>query len=137
MRRRVARRILRAGGSPWVRSHVVGRVAITEGVAVRRLERVNGHVELGLSDGSGREADAAIVSAGFRFDLDRMGFLTDAVKAGIATEDGWPVLDRGFRSSDPDLLFVGFAAERRFGPIARFVSGSRFTAHRARESLTA
>ena len=33
------------------------------------------------------------------------------------------------------VLFVGFAAERRFGPIARFVSGSRFTAHRARRAL--
>jgi hypothetical protein len=45
------------------------------------------------------------------------------------------VLDRSFHPSDPDLLLVGFAAERRFGPIARFVSGSRFTAHRAREAL--
>jgi hypothetical protein len=45
------------------------------------------------------------------------------------------VLDRCFRSTDPDVLFVGFAAERRFGPIARFVSGSRFTAHRARRAL--
>jgi hypothetical protein len=33
------------------------------------------------------------------------------------------------------LLFVGFAAERAFGPIARFVSGSRFTAHRVRRTL--
>ena len=45
------------------------------------------------------------------------------------------MLDRYFRSTDPDLLFVGFAAERRFGPIARFVSGSRFTAFRVREGF--
>jgi cation diffusion facilitator CzcD-associated flavoprotein CzcO len=137
LRRRVARRILRAGGSPWVRSQVAGRVTITEGVAVQRVERSNGRVRLDLSDGSQREPDATIVSAGFRFGLDRLRFLSDELKAGIATEHGWPVLDRAFRSSDPDLLFVGFAAERRFGPIARFVSGSRFTAHRARESLAA
>ena len=53
----------------------------------------------------------------------------------MAVQDGWPVLDRHFRSSDPNLLFVGFAAERRFGPIARFVSGSRFSAHRVAEGL--
>ena len=53
----------------------------------------------------------------------------------MAVRDGWPVLDRYFRSSDPDLMLVGFAAERRFGPIARFVSGSRFTAYRAREGF--
>ncbi len=136
-RRRVARRILRAGGSPWVRSEVEGRVRVTEGVAVRGLERRNGRMQLQLSDGSRREADAVIVSAGFRFSMDRLAFLSPAVRAAVATRDGWPVLDRCFRSSDPDMLFVGFAAERHFGPIARFVSGSRFSANRAYEALVA
>jgi lysine/ornithine N-monooxygenase len=134
-RRRVARRILRAGGSPWVRGEIEGRVAVTEGVAVQRVERNGGRIHLTLSDGSVREADAVVVSAGFRFALDRMGFLSPAVAAAVAVRDGWPVLDRYFRSSDPDLLFVGFAAERRFGPIARFVSGSRFTAFRVSEAF--
>ena len=134
-RRRVASRILRAGGSPWVREEVQGRVTVTEGVAVRAVERVGDRIHLRLSDGSAREADAVVVSAGFRFALDRMAFLAPAVRAAVEVRDGWPVLDREFRSSDPDLLFVGFAAERRFGPIARFVSGSRFTAHRVGEAL--
>jgi lysine/ornithine N-monooxygenase len=134
-RRRVAKRILRAGGSPWVRGEVEGRVAVTEGVAVERVERRGTRIHLTLSDGSVRDADAVIVSAGFRFGLDRMAFLSPTVGAAVALHDGWPVLDRYFRSSDPDLLFVGFAAERRFGPIARFVSGSRFTAHRVREGF--
>jgi FAD-dependent urate hydroxylase len=135
LRRRVAARILRAGGSPWVRSVVDGKVAVTEGVAVVGAQPVGDGIELNLSDGSARRADGVVVSAGFRFDLDRLGFLSPTVKAAIEVRDGWPVLDRYFRTSDPDLLFVGFAAERRFGPIARFVSGSRFTAHRARPAL--
>jgi FAD-dependent urate hydroxylase len=135
LRRRVAGRILRAGGSPWVRGVVEGRMDLTEGVAVRAIERRPGGFELALSDGSVRRADGVIVSAGFRFSLDRLGFLSPTVKAAIAVEEGWPVLDRYFRTSDQDVQFVGFAAERRFGPIARFVSGSRFTAHRARRVL--
>jgi lysine/ornithine N-monooxygenase len=134
-RRSVARRILRAGGSPWVRDQIEGKVRVTEGVAVERVERRHGGIHLQLSDGSAREADAVVVSAGFRFGLDRLGFLSPTVKAAIGLRDGWPVLDRYFRSTDPDLLFVGFAAERRFGPIARFVSGSRFTAFRVREGI--
>ena len=135
LRRPVAARILRAGGSPWVRSVIDGRVAVAEGISVDGVRRgPEGH-ELRLSDGSTRRADAVVVSAGFRFALDRLAFLSPTVKAAIAVQDGWPVLDRYFRSTDPDLLFVGFAAERRFGPIARFVSGSRFTAHRARRAL--
>ena len=135
LRRRVATRILRAGGSPWVRGIVEGRIAVTEGVAVTGVRRSAAGIDLQLSDGSSRQPDAVVVSAGFRFTLDRLAFLSPSVRAAIATRDGWPQLDRWFRSSDPDVLFVGFAAERRFGPIARFVSGSRFTAHRARQAL--
>jgi lysine/ornithine N-monooxygenase len=134
-RRSVARRILRAGGSPWVRGEIEGKVKVTEGMAVERVDRLGGRIRLELSDGSAREADAVVVSAGFRFGLDRLGFLSPTVKAAVGLHDGWPVLDRYFRSTDPDLLFVGFAAERRFGPIARFVSGSRFTAFRVREGI--
>jgi FAD-dependent urate hydroxylase len=135
LRRRVAARILRAGGSPWVRSVVQDRIEVTEGVAVLDLQRRQDGFDLRLSDGSTRHADAIVVSAGFRFSLDRLTFLSPLVKSSIDVEEDWPVLDRCFRSTDPDVLFVGFAAERRFGPIARFVSGSRFTAHRARQAL--
>jgi lysine/ornithine N-monooxygenase len=135
LRRRVARRILRAGGSPWVRGEIEGKVTITEGVSVQRVERSGERIQLALSDGSTREADAVVVSAGFRFGLDRMTFLAPDVSRRVVVREGWPVLDRYFRSTDPDLLFVGFAAERRFGPIARFVSGSRFTAHRVAEGF--
>ena len=63
-RRSVARRILRAGGSPWVRDQIEGRVRVTEGVAVERVERRQGAVHLQLSDGSAREADAVVVFGG-------------------------------------------------------------------------
>jgi lysine/ornithine N-monooxygenase len=134
-RRAVARRILRAGGSPWVRDQIEGKVTVTEGTSVQRLERIDDGLRLSLSDGTGRVAAAVVVSAGFRFGLDRLAFLSPAVRDAVAVHEGWPMLDRHFRSSDPHLLFVGFAAERRFGPIARFVNGSRFSAYRVAEGL--
>jgi cation diffusion facilitator CzcD-associated flavoprotein CzcO len=135
MRRLLSARILRAGGSPWLRGEVENAVRISEGRAVVAVEPRNDGVRLGLSDGSVREADAVIVAAGFRFSLDRLTFLSPAVRAGIELDDGWPVLDRWFRALDPRLFFVGFAAEHRFGPIARFIPGTRFTANRVREAL--
>ena len=135
-RRRLAARVLRAGGSPWVREQVEGHVAVTEGVAVTGLDRRDGGLRLSLSDGSTREADRVVLATGFRFSLDRIGFLAPAVAGRVEQAGGWPVLDRWFRSrSAPDLLFVGFAAERRFGPIARFVSGADFTARRVGAAL--
>jgi lysine/ornithine N-monooxygenase len=133
-RRRVAARILRAGGSPWLREEVEREVHVTEGVAVEGIEQ-NGGVRLRLSDGTLREADAVILAAGFRFSLERLGFLSEALRKRIALDEGRPVLDRWFRSTEKGLLFVGFAAEHRFGPVARFIPGTRFTANRVRESL--
>jgi FAD-dependent urate hydroxylase len=136
LRRRVARRILRAGGSPWVREQIEGRVTVTEGRSVQAVERADGAIRLTLDDGTTRDAGAVVLATGFRFSLERLGFLSPAVRDGIAVDDGWPALDRWFRSTSlPELQFVGFAAERRFGPIARFVSGSRFSAARAQEVL--
>lgn len=133
-RRRVAARILRAGGSPWLREEVEREVHVTEGVAVEGIEE-NGGVQLRLSDGTVREADTVILAAGFRFSLQRLGFLSEALRKRIALDEGRPALDRWFRSTERGLLFVGFAAEHRFGPVARFIPGTRFTANRVRESL--
>jgi hypothetical protein len=134
VRRALARRVLRAGGSPWLRGEIEGGVHVTEGVAVESA--VDGDpVRLCLSDGSTREADAVIAAAGFRFSLERLGFLAGDLRRRIALDEGRPVLDRFFRSSEEGLLFVGFAAEHRFGPLARFIPGARFTANRVRQAL--
>ena len=133
-RRRLSARILRAGGSPWLRQEVERSVNVTEGVGVVGIDQ-DGVVRLRLSDGSVREADAVILAAGFRFSLDRLSFLSEGIRKAIALEDGWPLLDRWFRSTERGLLFVGFAAEHRFGPIARFIPGTGFTANRVREAL--
>jgi hypothetical protein len=136
-RRSLTARVLRAGGSPWLRPTLEGRVRVTEGVSVTDADRRNGAVRLSLSDGSSREADCVIVAAGFRFDLERLPFLATDICSRIRLDEGWPVLDRWFRSTEPGLLFVGFAAARRFGPIVRFIPGTRFAAPRVAELLAA
>ena len=135
LRKWLTRRTMRAGGSPSLRPLIEGRVRMTERTSVVRAERSDGAVQLRLSDGSAREVDDLVVAAGYRFVLDRLPFLSAEIKRSIVLEHGWPVLDRWFRSSDPNLLFVGYAAEYRFGPLVRFVLGTRFTAERVSEAL--
>jgi cation diffusion facilitator CzcD-associated flavoprotein CzcO len=136
VRLRLNRRLLRSGGSPWLRSLVEGRVRITEGVTVERLERGDG-LRLRLSDGGVREVDLVLLATGYRFDLAKLPFLDPQLAAGIRTERSWPVLDRFFRSTDPRILFVGYPAELRFGPVSRFVLGAPFSARRVARALRA
>lgn len=134
LKRRLSARVLRAGGSPWLRPHLEG-VRMTEGVAVEDLQRRDGVVRLALSDGSTREAEAVIVATGFRFALDRIPFLSSRIRSRIVLREGWPVLDRSFQSTAPGVFFVGFAAAQRFGPIVRFIPGTRFAAPRVHEAF--
>ena len=137
LRHRITRRTVRAGGSPWIRDEAEQRVRITEGTTVEEADSTNGAVRLQLSDGSAREVDDVIVSTGFRFLLGRLDFIAPELRSRIAVRDGWPVLDRQLRSSERRLFFVGYPAEGKFGPLSRYVLGTRFTSSRVAEALEA
>jgi thioredoxin reductase len=135
LRLRINQRLLRPGAAPWLRKHVDGVVPITEGVEVQRVESRPDELVLALSDGTTREVDACIVACGFAFGRDGLKVLSPELRSRIAIQDGWPVLDRSFRTTVPRISLVGFPAEGRFGPLSRFVEGADFAALRVAESL--
>ena len=108
VRTRLTKRLLRPGGSPWLRELVEGRVKMREGARIREVDRSNGRLKLRLDDGSQTQADRVLVAAGYRFSLDGL-----VLSPGCAHRlRRWPTLDRYFRSvSEPRVFFVGYAAE--------------------------
>lgn len=136
LRRRLTSRLLRPGGSPWVRSLVEGNVRLTEGFSTTASEELDGVIRVALDDGTVREIDHVLLAAGYGFDLGRLSFFNENVLRTVTVDRGWPRIDRWFRSTDPRLHFVGFAAEGRFGPISRFVLGCEFTARRVAAKLS-
>ncbi len=135
LRSRLTDRLLRPGGSIWLKELVESKAAISEGVTITGATAYNDRLELGLDDGTTRVADQIIVATGYRCDLQRLAFLDPPLISAIEVDHGWPVLDRYFRSRLGDLFFVGYPAQDRFGPIARFVLGARFTALRVHQCL--
>jgi hypothetical protein len=137
LRSRLNARLLRPGAAPWLRRHVDGVIPISEGVEVHRLESRSDALVLVLSDGTSREVDACIVACGFAFSRDGLSVLAPDLRARVEVRGGWPVLDRAFRTSVPQVTIVGFPAEGRFGPLSRFVEGAEFAAQRVAQSLAA
>ena len=133
VRRKLTTRLLRSGGSPWLRTLTEKDVRISEHCTVVSVEKKSDFLLVRLSDGSEREVDDVIIACCYRFDLDRLTFLAPEVRSRIEIRNGWPVLDRYFRSTDPNVFFVGYAAENRFGALSRFVLGADFTATRVRQ----
>jgi cation diffusion facilitator CzcD-associated flavoprotein CzcO len=130
LRHPLTRRLLRSGGSPWLREQIGGRVKVTEGVEVTAVDGQGASLRLTLSDGSTRSVDRVLLGTGYRFDLDRLAFLSPEIRNQIELADDWPRLDRRFRSTHPGIRFIGYPAEGLFGPSARFVLGAGFAARR-------
>jgi thioredoxin reductase len=130
VRERLRRRMLRSGGSPWLRDQLEGHVTFHEGASIARVQARGRTVDVELADGRTMEADHLILACGYRFDLSRISALTPELRSRVeqSPRTGWPVLTDGARTTCPGLYFAGYPTEGRFGPLVRFVEGTRFAA---------
>jgi cation diffusion facilitator CzcD-associated flavoprotein CzcO len=129
------------GAAPgwFMTDRVPGRVPIFPGLQVLRTEVVKGRVDLTAKAMDGREktltADHVVAATGYRVDIKKLPFLDQALKDGVRTSGGPPVLSSNFESSEPGLYFVGAASAATFGPVTRFVAGAGFTVRRLSRRL--
>jgi hypothetical protein len=79
--------------------------------------------------------DHVIAATGYRIDIQRLSLLGDDLRAKIRLIDKSPRLSANFESSVPGLYFAGVTAANAFGPVLRFVFGTRFTARRLSRHL--
>ena len=131
-RQRIVATVLGPFPGWFMTERVVGRIPILGGLQITRAERVQNRVRLSArtADGGAKTltADHVVAATGYRVDVDRLGFLDDALKKRIRTSSGSPVLSARFESSEPGLHFVGVASAATFGPVMRFVAGADFAA---------
>jgi thioredoxin reductase len=127
-----ARTALGPAGASWLRDRVVGQFPVLTGQTVTSAKAHDGRVRLSVTASSGpsRELDCdhVVAATGYRTDLARLDFLSTAVRSGLRTLVGSPVVDHGYRSSVPGLYFVGTAVAPTMGPVMRFVYGTRHAA---------
>jgi cation diffusion facilitator CzcD-associated flavoprotein CzcO len=134
MRSWMSNRAIRPAASAWLRPRSE-KLTISASRHVVAAEERGEQVHLRLSDGSDRLADHVLLATGYRIDLARYRFLGPDLLSAIQTVNGYPVLDAGFQSSLAGLHFVGAPAAYSFGPLCRFVIGTRFTARTITKSV--
>lgn len=118
-------RAVRPAGAPWLRPRVEGHINITASTTITSAKEQGQGVLLQLSDGTTREADHVVTGTGYRPDIDTLSFIDPALRQQIQRHDGSPRLNEWFESSVPNLYFVGALAGYVFGPLCRFVVGSK------------
>ena len=90
------------------------------------------HLRLRGQDGNETEivTDHVVAATGYKVSVDRLGFMSQAIRSDVRVVEGTPVLSSNFESSIRGLYFVGLAAANSFGPVMRFLAGAGFTANR-------
>jgi thioredoxin reductase len=81
-------------------------------------------------------ADHLIAATGYRPDLRRLPFLTEALRNEIAQDANTPRLSDHFETSVPGLYVTGPLAANAFGPLMRFMVGAEYAAPRLAAHLT-
>lgn len=123
-----ARTALGPAGAVWLRPRVENQFPLLVGHAVTSATAQDGRVRLTVARAgqSSRdfEADHVIAATGYRTDLRRLPFLSEALQSRLATLAGSPVVGRDYQSSVPGLYFVGTAVAPSMGPVMRFVFGT-------------
>jgi cation diffusion facilitator CzcD-associated flavoprotein CzcO len=121
------RRAMRPAASAWLHPRACDVRITTDRHAMSAVESA-GKVHLRLNDHSERMVDHVLLGTGYRIDVTRTSFLSAELRQSVRTENGFPVLSRAFESSQSGLYFVGAPAAYSFGPLVRFVAGTRFAA---------
>ena len=128
-------RAVRPAGASWLAPRLTS-IPITAGCTISAARPTGSRLRLQLADGSERIVDHLLLGTGYRVDVTRYPFLAPALGQAVRTREGYPELDVGFESSVPGLHFVGTPAAGTFGPLRRFVVGTKYVARELTRHIT-
>ncbi len=133
--------VLGPAGAWWLKDRVMGRVQTFLGHFVQRAEAKSGRAVLQVAGQDGHvldiTTDHVIAATGYRFDLQRLPFLSQDLKSRLRAKQHQPVLSTHFEASVPGLYFTGLASASCFGPAMRFLHGADYTARRVCHHIVA
>ncbi len=121
-------RAVRPGGAMWLGPRLASVPIATACTITSAATTPGGLLRLTLSDGTQRLVDHLLLATGYRVDVARYNFLAPALRDALRTREGYPVLQVGFEASVPGLHFLGTPAAGTFGPLCRFVVGTKYVA---------
>jgi FAD-dependent urate hydroxylase len=131
---RIERRAIRPAGAGWLRPRMNG-VRITTGRVIISANLVGQQVRLKLHDGTERCVDHIFLATGYHVDISCCAFLAPDLVRSLRLVNGYPELSAGFEASLPGLHFLGASAAGTFGPLMRFVAGTKYAASALTRSI--
>lgn len=126
----LVRNVLGPNGSWWLRERFVDQIPVRTRQQIIGAAVDGREVILRTRDQDGRTtelaADHLLAGTGYRVDLSALAYLGPGLRSVLDRTGGSPRLDAGLGSTVPGLHFTGLSAAATFGPLLRFVCGTRF-----------
>jgi FAD-dependent urate hydroxylase len=129
---RFAYRSIRPAATGWLIDRTAD-VRMTFERQVTEARSNHAGARLTLDDGSTREVDRVILGTGYTVDVANEPIIGESIRKHLRLHAGYPVLGAGFESSISGLHFLGAYSAWSFGPIMRFVAGTKFTSRAVTE----
>jgi FAD-dependent urate hydroxylase len=123
----LALRSIRPAASAWLVPRVAG-VNMSFAYRIKTAHVDSEEIVVDSEGGSQFRADHVLLATGYRVDIAKYEFLSPELFGEVASIAGYPRLERGCESSVPGLFFLGAPAAWSFGPLFRFVAGTRYAA---------
>jgi len=135
-----SRTALGPAGASWLRARAEGQFPLLTSHLLKEAEATEAGVSLTFATPDQPQvrltADHVIAATGYRPDLSRLSFLSPALRGELETVAGAPVVRRDYQTSVPGLFVTGPAVAASFGPVMRFVFGSKHAAKTLARGLT-
>ncbi len=128
-------RCLRPAVAGWVKPRLQ-KVACHVVENALRPQLAQCAISLRLGDAE-KSYDHVLLATGYRIDIARLGFIAPELLRRIRRAEGSPVLAQGFESTVRGLHFVGSSAVYSYGPLMRFVAGTRYAARHLTQTIVA
>jgi len=121
-----ARTVLGPAGAWWLRDRVEGVIDVHTSHHLRAAVATESGVRLELAgpDFGTLDVDHVVCGTGFKVDVARLPFLSEATMARISTRNGYPLVTRAGQSTLPGLYFTGSPTAVSLGPSVRFIAGT-------------
>jgi thioredoxin reductase len=127
-RKQIMEKAYGASGAWWLHDRVVDKVKLSFRTEVRSASVDNERVVLRVLTG-GKDAavgaDHVIAATGFRTDMRQHAFLSKDIADTISGRAGLPELTSNYETRVRGLYVVGPASAHSFGPVMRFVYGTK------------
>jgi FAD-dependent urate hydroxylase len=131
LRQRIVATAAGPAGAWWLKERVIGKIPLLTSHRITDAAECNGRLLLTTRNDCGTSqivTDHLIAATGYRVDIGQLTFLDPELRRAIETYGGAPVLNAVLESSFPGLHFVGLASAQTFGPVMRFVYGTKHAA---------